>query len=122
MTDHKQQQPRRKPLVLMILDGWGSREDAKDNAISCANTPAWDHLNAIGCHTDIQTSGEFVGLPDGQMGNSEVGHMNIGAGRVVYQDFSRISQAITDDSLSGNPALLKVIYASRKHASTLHIM
>lgn len=122
MTDNFQRHPRRKPLVLMILDGWGMREDAKDNAISCANTPCWDHLNAIGSHTEIQTSGGFVGLPDGQMGNSEVGHMNIGAGRVVYQDFTRISKAVTDGSLLDNPALLKAIHASREHASTLHVM
>ena len=122
MTDNNQLQSRRKPLVLMILDGWGCREDAQDNAISRATTPAWDYLNSIGSHTEIQTSGKFVGLPDGQMGNSEVGHMNIGAGRVVYQDFTRISKAITDGSLRNNPALLKAIRASREHASTLHIM
>lgn len=122
MTASKQPYPRRKPLVLMILDGWGSREDAEDNAISRANTPVWDRLNAIGCHTEIQTSGEFVGLPDGQMGNSEVGHMNMGAGRVVYQDFTRISKAVKDGSLLSNPALLKAIHASRDNASTLHIM
>lgn len=122
MTDYNQPHSRRKPLVLMILDGWGSREDAKDNAISRANTPGWDHLNAIGCHTEIQTSGEFVGLPDGQMGNSEVGHMNIGAGRVVYQDFTRISKAVKEGSLQDNPALLKAIYASRDNTSTLHVM
>jgi len=122
MTDSNPPHPRRKPLVLMILDGWGSREDAIDNAISRANTPGWDHLNAIGSHTEIQTSGEFVGLPAGQMGNSEVGHMNIGAGRVVYQDFTRISKAVREGSLLDNPALLKAIHASRDHQSTLHIM
>lgn len=122
MTDTIQAQPRRKPLVLMILDGWGSREDASDNAISRANTPGWDHLNAIGNYTEIETSGEFVGLPDGQMGNSEVGHMNIGAGRVVYQDFTRISLAVKDGSLQDNPALNKAIAASRDRSSTLHIM
>lgn len=122
MTVTIQEQPRRKPLVLMILDGWGSRQDAKDNAISRANTPAWDHLNVIGSHTEIQTSGEFVGLPDGQMGNSEVGHMNIGAGRIVYQDFTRISKAVKDGSLLDNPALNKAVTASRKLSSSLHIM
>lgn len=122
MTVTIQTQPRRKPLVLMILDGWGSREDAKDNAISRANTPAWGHLNAIGSYTEIQTSGEFVGLPDGQMGNSEVGHMNMGAGRVVYQDFTRISKTVKEGSLLDNPALNKAITASRKQSSSLHIM
>jgi 2,3-bisphosphoglycerate-independent phosphoglycerate mutase len=106
----------------MILDGWGSREDTADNAISRADTPAWDHLNAIGSYTEIETSGEFVGLPDGQMGNSEVGHMNIGAGRVVYQDLTRISKAVKDGTLLENPALNKAIAASREHSSTLHIM
>ncbi len=116
------EKPAVKPLVLMILDGWGHREDAPDNAISQASTPNWDWLRQNGCHTTIQTSGEFVGLPAGQMGNSEVGHMNIGAGRIVYQDFTRISQAIKDGSFSRNPALVSAITASQKHRSTLHIM
>ena len=72
------------PLVLMILDGWGHRKSAADNAISQASTPNWDQLLQLGSSTIIETSGEFVGLPVGQMGNSEVGHMNIGAGRVVF--------------------------------------
>lgn len=110
------------PLVLMILDGWGHREDAADNAISQADTPCWDRIRELGCHTTIQTSGEYVGLPAGQMGNSEVGHMNIGAGRVVYQDLTRISLAVKDGSFTNNPALLKAIEASRENASTLHIM
>jgi len=111
-----------KPLVLMILDGWGYREDAADNAISQATSPCWDQLQQLGSHTSIETSGEFVGLPAGQMGNSEVGHMNIGAGRVVFQDFTRISNAIEDGSFASNPALVKAIKASLTHASTLHIM
>jgi len=106
----------------MILDGWGTREDAADNAISLANTPCWDQLNRLGCHTTIETSGESVGLPAGQMGNSEVGHMNIGAGRIVYQDYTRINKAVEDGSLASNPALLKAIHASRDNTSTLHIM
>ena len=110
------------PLVLMILDGWGHREDAPDNAISRADTPCWNRICRLGCHTTIQTSGEFVGLPAGQMGNSEVGHMNIGAGRVVYQDLTRISLAVEDGSFESNPALVKAIEASRENASTLHIM
>jgi 2,3-bisphosphoglycerate-independent phosphoglycerate mutase len=110
-----------KPLLLMILDGWGHREDAPDNAISQASTPNWDRL-LQGSHTTIETSGEFVGLPAGQMGNSEVGHMNIGAGRVVFQEFTRVSQAVEDGSIARNPVLLKAIAASREHASTLHVM
>jgi 2,3-bisphosphoglycerate-independent phosphoglycerate mutase len=126
MTDNETQilsaQTSNKPLVLMILDGWGSREDADDNAISQAETPVWDHLLQLTGHTTIETSGEFVGLPAGQMGNSEVGHMNIGAGRIVFQNFTRISNAITDGSFTSNPALLKAVQASRTSSSTLHIM
>jgi len=114
--------PSKQPLVLMILDGWGDRKDAEDNAISQARTPCWDQIRQLGCHTSIQTSGEFVGLPAGQMGNSEVGHMNIGAGRVVYQDLTRISLALEDGSFTSNPALVNAIEASHENASTLHIM
>ncbi|MDH3901910.1 MAG: 2,3-bisphosphoglycerate-independent phosphoglycerate mutase [Xanthomonadales bacterium] len=110
------------PLVLMILDGWGHREDAEDNAISQASTPCWDKIQQLGVGTTIQTSGEFVGLPAGQMGNSEVGHMNIGAGRIVFQNLTLISNAIEEGSFSSNPALLKAISASRNMGSTLHIM
>jgi 2,3-bisphosphoglycerate-independent phosphoglycerate mutase len=110
------------PLVLMILDGWGHREAAADNAISQANTPCWNNLQQLGVKTTIETSGEYVGLPAGQMGNSEVGHMNIGAGRIVFQSLSKISNAIENDSFSSNPALVKAISASRHHESTLHIM
>jgi len=122
MIDNQHQKPMAGPLVLMILDGWGARADAADNAISQATTPNWDRINQMGCHTTIETCGEFVGLPDGQMGNSEVGHMNIGAGRVVYQDFTRINKAVMDGSFTTNPALQKAIHASRDNASTLHIM
>ncbi len=126
MTDNEIQVPANrpvaKPLVLMILDGWGQRKDADDNAISQATTPCWDQLRQLGCQTSIETSGESVGLPAGQMGNSEVGHMNIGAGRVVLQDFTRISHAVEDGSFKGNPALVKAIEASRAANSALHIM
>ena len=126
MTENKEQSPElqafARPLVLMILDGWGYREDAEDNAISQANTPNWDQLQKRSAMTTIETSGEFVGLPSGQMGNSEVGHMNIGAGRIVFQNFTRISNAVEDGSFANNPALVKAIEASRRHRSTLHIM
>ncbi len=126
MTENKEQSPEfhpsARPLVLMILDGWGYRENAEDNAISQASTPNWDQLRKRSAMTTIQTSGEFVGLPSGQMGNSEVGHMNIGAGRIVFQNFTRISKAIQDGSIKSNPALVKAIEASRTHQSTLHIM
>ena len=106
----------------MILDGWGDRKDADDNAISQARTPCWDQIRQLGCHTSIQTSGEFVGLPAGQMGNSEVGHMNIGAGRIVYQDFSRITKAIQDGSFTENPQLCSAIDTAVKNASTVPVM
>jgi len=126
MTDNKKKAASRQtpsgPLVLMILDGWGCRNSAEDNAISSAMTPCWDRIQQSGACTTIETSGEFVGLPTGQMGNSEVGHMNIGAGRVVFQDFTRISQAIEDGSFQRNPVLVKAMEASRNETSTLHIM
>jgi len=122
MADSEKQPSLTKPLVLMILDGWGCRKAAADNAISQANTPCWKQLRQLGVSTRIETSGESVGLPSGQMGNSEVGHMNIGAGRVVFQDYTRISKAVEDGSFSSNPALQKAIEASRTNVSTLHIM
>jgi len=122
MTDSTKHTAETTPLVLMILDGWGDREDAADNAISQATTPNWDQLQKLGSRTSIETSGEYVGLPAGQMGNSEVGHMNIGAGRIVFQDLTRISSAVKDGSFDSNPALLGAIKASREQNSTLHIM
>ncbi len=113
---------RKKPLVLMILDGWGYREETEHNAIALARTPCWDRLWAHDPHCLIETSGEAVGLPDGQMGNSEVGHMNIGAGRIVYQDFTRISLAIRDGSFRHNDALCAGIDAAINSQATVHIM
>lgn len=114
--------PERTPLVLMILDGWGYREETEHNAIRAGNTPCWDHMWENDPHILIQTSGEAVGLPGGQMGNSEVGHMNIGAGRIVYQDFTRIAEAIRDDSFHKNPALCGAIGRARDNGGTVHIM
>ena len=88
--------PAVRPLVLLILDGFGCREDAPDNAITRADAPNWRRLLATCPHTTIDASELRVGLPEGQMGNSEVGHLNIGAGRVVYQDYTRIDVAIRD--------------------------
>ncbi len=85
---------RRSTTLLLILDGWGYREETDHNAISAARTPVWDALWQRCAHTLITTSGEAVGLPKGQMGNSEVGHMNLGAGRIVYQNLTRIDKAI----------------------------
>jgi len=106
----------------MILDGWGYRDEIENNAIALANTPCWDNLWNSDPRVLIETSGEAVGLPDGQMGNSEVGHMNIGAGRIVYQDFSRITKAISDGSFAENPTLTSAIDAARENKGTVHIM
>ncbi|MGE0260556.1 MAG: 2,3-bisphosphoglycerate-independent phosphoglycerate mutase [Alphaproteobacteria bacterium] len=96
---------RPRPLVLCILDGWGEREDGADNAIERADTPVWDGLIRRWPHATLDASEHYVGLPDGQMGNSEVGHTNLGAGRVVMQDLPRIDQAIADGSLAKLPAM-----------------
>jgi len=111
-----------KPLLLLILDGWGYREDAKDNAILGAQTPVWDHLWADYPHTLIETSGRSVGLPDEQMGNSEVGHMNIGAGRVVYQDYTRVTAAIEDGTFFENPTLIQAIDTAVTQQKAVHLM
>lgn len=113
---------RPSPLLLLILDGWGYREAAADNAISTARTPNWDHLWATGPRAFLNTSGEAVGLPDGQMGNSEVGHMNIGAGRIVYQELTRINKAIRDGEFAGNSALQDAFAAARASGGTVHLM
>lgn len=113
---------KRKPLVLMILDGWGYREESENNAIRLGNTPCWDEMWRNDPHILIETSGEAVGLPKGQMGNSEVGHMNIGAGRTVYQDFTRIAQAIRDGSFHENPALCQAIDHAKDSGGTVHVM
>lgn len=112
----------KKPLLLMILDGWGYREEPEYNAIAQAHTPCWNQLWKDNPHSLLDTSGEAVGLPAGQMGNSEVGHMNIGAGRIVYQDFTRISLAIRDGSFLNNAALCTGIDAATGHKGTVHIM
>jgi len=90
---------------LIILDGWGLGDQTGSDAIFNANTPFFDHLMQHHPHATLQTSGEAVGLPDGQMGNSEVGHLNIGAGRVVYQELTRINKSIREGELQQNPVL-----------------
>lgn len=97
---------RPKPVVLLILDGWGYREETADNAVAQATLPHWRRLLASAPNTLIHTEGRHVGLPDGQMGNSEVGHMNLGAGRVVYQDLTRIDAAVEDGSFFDNAELV----------------
>ncbi len=106
----------------MILDGWGHREDEQSNAILAANTPVLDELWATRPHTLISASGLDVGLPDGQMGNSEVGHVNLGAGRIVYQDFTRITKAINDGEFDSTPALVENIDKAVNAGKAVHIM
>ncbi len=111
-----------KPLVLMILDGWGYQESSHHNAIALANTPQWDKWWQTFPHILLNASGEEVGLPINQMGNSEVGHMHIGAGRLIPQDFTRINNAISQGEFAHNPVLLKLINDVKSHNKTLHIM
>lgn len=113
---------RAKPFLLMILDGWGYREDAPDNAIARANTPIWHKLWQTYPHLLLSASNEDVGLPSGQMGNSEVGHMNIGAGRIVYQDFTRIEKDIREGRFVNNPAFSQLFDKLKQSQKTLHIM
>jgi len=112
---------RPKPLLLLILDGWGHREERADNAIALAELPHWRRLLADCPNTLVQTQGRYVGLPDGQMGNSEVGHMNIGAGRIVYQDLTRVDAAIEDGSFDRNTELLAACQAAKAANGTLHV-
>lgn len=114
--------PRPRPVVLCILDGWGYREDATDNAIRLARTPVLDRLWQDCPHGLIDASAEDVGLPQGQMGNSEVGHMNLGAGRIVMQDLPRIDRALDDGSLADTPALQRFIAALKQSGGTAHLM
>ena len=114
--------PAVRPLVLLILDGFGCRPDAPDNAITRADAPHWRELLARYPHTTIDASELRVGLPEGQMGNSEVGHLNMGAGRVVYQDYTRIDVAIRDGEFARNPALTGAIDTAKRNHGTLHVL
>jgi 2,3-bisphosphoglycerate-independent phosphoglycerate mutase len=113
---------RPKPILLLILDGWGYAAAAPDNAISNANCMNWQRLWANCPHTLIRTDGLAVGLPEGQMGNSEVGHMNLGAGRIVYQDLTRIDAAIADGSFYDNPVLSAATEQVSASGRTLHVL
>ncbi|GAA0792164.1 MULTISPECIES: 2,3-bisphosphoglycerate-independent phosphoglycerate mutase [Pseudomonadati] len=112
----------KRPLALLILDGWGYRENPQDNAIFHANTPVLDKLTATYANSLISGSGLDVGLPDGQMGNSEVGHINIGSGRIVYQELTRISKAIADHEFEQNPALVAAVDNAIAADGAVHIM
>ena len=111
-----------RPTMMLILDGFGHNEETRGNAIAQARTPNLDEIFRKYPRTTIQASGMSVGLPDGQMGNSEVGHLNIGAGRIVYQDLTEISKAIDDGVFSKNPVLLAAIEHSKKHNGALHLL
>ena len=114
--------PAVRPVVLLILDGFGCRPAAPDNAIAAAGMPRWRALLAAHPHTTIDASELRVGLPEGQMGNSEVGHLNIGAGRVVYQDFTRIDKAIADGEFARNPVLVDAVRTAVAAGRAVHVL
>src|ERR1700685_2420289 len=113
---------RRRPVMLVILDGWGWREDDADNAVRQAKTPTFDRLWQTVPRGFLRTSGTDVGLPDGQMGNSEVGHLNIGAGRVVMQDLPRIGETIASGEINRAPALVELIKKLKDSGGTCHLL
>jgi 2,3-bisphosphoglycerate-independent phosphoglycerate mutase len=114
--------PVDRPVVLVVLDGWGHRESSAGNAIALARTPTWDRLWARAPRTLLQASGRAVGLPEGQMGNSEVGHLNLGAGRVVEQDLVRIGESIRHGTFAANAALRAACAHARDGNGTLHLL
>ena len=114
MTDNKR-------VLLCIMDGWGINKDCPKDATKTAKTPNFDKLKETEKYTQINASGEYVGLPDGQMGNSEVGHLNLGAGRVVYQDLTRINKEIREGKFFENKAFKDAIEHVKKNNSSLHL-
>ena len=112
----------KKVTMLMILDGYGINEKTDGNAIKLANTPNLDEIFNKNPNTIIYTSGKNVGLPEGQMGNSEVGHTNIGAGRIIYQDLAKITKSIEDGDFFSNPELIKAIENCKENNSKLHLI
>ena len=111
-----------KKALLMILDGWGIGDQGKDDVIFNTPTPYWDYLLATYPHSQLQASGENVGLPDGQMGNSEVGLLNIGAGRIVYQDLVKINRACADNSIMKNPEIVSAFSYAKENGKNIHFM
>ena len=111
-----------KGAFLMILDGWGLGKLKASDAIAQANTPYMDNLYKKFPHSELVTFGEEVGLPEGQMGNSEVGHLNLGAGRVVYQELARINKAVKEDTLAGMPAIVEAIEYAKVNKRRVHLM
>ncbi|MEY4454071.1 MAG: phosphoglycero mutase cofactor-independent, partial [Pseudomonadota bacterium] len=112
----------KKPVLLIILDGFGHREDENHNAIKNAKMPHWNSLWAKYAHSFINASEEFVGLPQGQMGNSEVGHLNIGAGRIVQQDLERINSSIASGDFFKNAALINAFKSIKEKGKALHLL
>lgn len=112
----------KKPVLLMILDGWGLAAPESSNAAAMASTPCLDELFAKYPHTTLEASGMSVGLPDGQMGNSEVGHLNIGSGRIIYQELTRITKAVSDGTFFTNPVLTEVMRKTRDGGKALHLL
>ena len=114
--------PLVRPVVLCILDGWGVSSRMEGNAVEISNTPNLDRMMRDGVWTTINVSGTAVGLPEGQMGNSEIGHLNMGAGRVVHQSLTRINLAIEDGSMFRNEALVEAMELARDRGASLHLM
>jgi 2,3-bisphosphoglycerate-independent phosphoglycerate mutase len=114
--------PNNQKLILLILDGWGIAPKGKGNAVSLANKPTFDRLWRLFPHTQLNAHGKFVGLPDNQVGNSEAGHLNIGAGKIVEQDSVKISKAIKDGTFHKNPAFKTIFQHTKKNNSNLHLM
>jgi len=111
-----------KPLILIILDGWGINPEIEGNAVANADTPVMDYLMGTYPHSTLEASGKAVGLPPGQMGNSEVGHLNLGSGRVVYQDITRIDKSIKDGDFFSNKVLTGAVEHALANGSSLHLM
>ncbi|MBQ6651915.1 MAG: phosphoglycerate mutase (2,3-diphosphoglycerate-independent), partial [Prevotella sp.] len=111
-----------KKALLMILDGWGIGQHGQGDVIYNTPTPYLDYLTAVSAHSQLDASGEDVGLPDGQMGNSEVGHLNIGAGRIVYQDLVKINRACKDGSIMQNKQIVEAYTYAKEHGKKLHLM
>ncbi|MEK7537558.1 MAG: 2,3-bisphosphoglycerate-independent phosphoglycerate mutase, partial [Patescibacteria group bacterium] len=114
--------PTRQPAVLVIIDGFGVAAPSRGNAIAMAKTPVLDRLMTQYPTMTLQAAGDAVGLPWGEMGNSEVGHLSIGAGRVIYQDLPRITRAIVDGTFFTNPVFLQAIKAAKQHQAAVHII
>ena len=111
-----------KKALLMILDGWGIGNHSKSDVIFTTPTPYWDYLLKEYPHSELQASGENVGLPDGQMGNSEVGHLNIGAGRIVYQDLVKINKSVADKSILNNKEIVSAFTYAKENGKAIHFM